>query len=350
MKKYLVTGGCGFIGSNYIRTVLDKEEDLHVVNLDKLTYAGNIQNLNGISSNNLTIVKGDICDVDLVNSLFEKHQFDTVVHFAAESHVDRSIEGPAKFIQTNVVGTLNLLEQSRIFINKTNNDNFRFLHVSTDEVYGSLGDDGKFLETTPYDPSSPYSASKAGSDHLVRAWNRTFGLPTLITNCSNNYGSYQFPEKLVPLMIINCLQGNPLPIYGKGENVRDWLFVGDHCDAIHTVLAKGEMGETYNIGGNNEIKNIDVVTIICSLLDEISPRKNGSSYSDLITFVKDRPGHDFRYAIDAGKIRNDLGWSPNESFETGIRKTIHWYLDNQNWWKAIQDNNYRQERLGVIKK
>ena len=350
MKKYLVTGGCGFIGSNYIRTVLDKEEDLHVVNLDKLTYAGNIQNLNGISSNNLTIVKGDICDVDLVNSLFEKHQFDTVVHFAAESHVDRSIEGPAKFIQTNVVGTLNLLEQSRIFINKTNNDNFRFLHVSTDEVYGSLGDDGKFLETTPYDPSSPYSASKAGSDHLVRAWNRTFGLPTLITNCSNNYGSYQFPEKLVPLMIINCLQGNPLPVYGKGENVRDWLFVGDHCDAIHTVLAKGEMGETYNIGGNNEIKNIDVVTIICSLLDEIYPRDNGSSYSDLITFVKDRPGHDFRYAIDAGKIRNDLGWSPNESFETGIRKTIHWYLDNQNWWKAIQDNNYRQERLGVIKK
>ena len=348
MKKCLVTGGCGFIGSNYIRTVLDREEDLHVVNLDKLTYAGNIQNLDGISSNNLTIVKGDICDVDLVNSLFEKHHFDTVVHFAAESHVDRSIEGPAEFIQTNVFGTLNLLEQSRIFINKTNNDNFRFLHVSTDEVYGSLGDDGKFLETTPYDPSSPYSASKAGSDHLVRAWNRTFGLPTLITNCSNNYGSYQFPEKLVPLMIINCLQGNPLPVYGKGENVRDWLFVEDHCDAIHTVLAKGEMGETYNIGGNNEIKNIDVVTIICSLLDEISPRENGSSYSDLITFVKDRPGHDFRYAIDAGKIQNDLGWSPNESFETGIRKTIHWYLDNQNWWKAIQNNNYRQERLGVI--
>ena len=348
MKKCLVTGGCGFIGSNYIRTALDREENLHVVNLDKLTYAGNIQNLDGISSNNLTIVKGDICDVDLVNSLFEKHHFGTVVHFAAESHVDRSIEGPAEFIQTNVVGTLNLLEQSRIFINKTNNDNFRFLHVSTDEVYGSLGDDGKFMETTPYDPSSPYSASKAGSDHLVRAWNRTFGLPTLITNCSNNYGSYQFPEKLVPLMIINCLQGNPLPVYGKGENVRDWLFVGDHCDAIHTVLANGEIGETYNIGGNNEIKNIDVVTIICSLLDEISPREDGSSYSDLITFVKDRPGHDFRYAIDAGKIQNDLGWSPNESFETGIRKTIHWYLDNQNWWKAIQDNNYRQERLGVI--
>ena len=349
MKKCLDTGGCGFIGSNYIRTVLDREEDLHVVNLDKLTYAGNIQNLNGISPDNLTIVKGDICDMDLVNSLFEKHQFDTVVHFAAESHVDRSIEGPAEFIQTNVVGTLNLLEQSRVFINKTNNDKFRFLHVSTDEVYGSLGDDGKFLESTPYDPSSPYSASKAGSDHLVRAWNRTFGLPTLITNCSNNYGSYQFPEKLIPLMIINCLQGNPLPVYGKGENVRDWLFVGDHCDAIHTVLAKGEIGETYNIGGNNEIKNIDVVTIICSLLDEISPRENGSSYSDLITFVKDRPGHDFRYAIDAGKIRNDLDWSPNESFETGIRKTIHWYLDNQNWWKAIQNNNYRQERLGVIK-
>jgi len=350
MKKCLVTGGCGFIGSNYIRTILEREENIHIVNLDKLTYAGNIQNLDGISSSNLTIVKGDICDVDLVNSLFEKHHFDTVVHFAAESHVDRSIEGPAEFIQTNVVGTLNLLEQSKAFVNKTNNENFRFLHVSTDEVYGSLGDDGKFLETTPYDPSSPYSASKAGSDHLVRAWNRTFGLPTLITNCSNNYGSYQFPEKLVPLMIINCLQGNPLPIYGKGENVRDWLFVDDHCDAIHTVLAKGKIGETYNIGGNNEIKNIDVVTIICSLLDEISPRKNGSSYANLISFVKDRPGHDFRYAINAEKIRNDLGWSPNESFETGIRKTIHWYLDNQNWWKAIQENNYRQERIGVIKK
>ena len=348
MKKCLVTGGCGFIGSNYIRYVLEKEDDLHIVNLDKLTYAGNRHNLDGIPETFHTFVEGDICDPELVKTLFNEHQFDTIVHFAAESHVDRSIEGPAEFIQTNVLGTLNLLEQSRLHFQHSNNDNFRFLHISTDEVYGSLGNHGKFLETTPYDPSSPYSASKAGSDHLVRSWNRTFGLPTLITNCSNNYGSYQFPEKLIPLMIINCLHGKPLPVYGQGENVRDWLYVRDHCDAIHTVLTSGPVGETYNIGGNNEIRNIDVVTTICDLLNEISPSENGSSYSDLITYVKDRPGHDFRYAIDAGKIQNNLGWSPKESFETGIRKTIHWYLDNQDWWRAIQDNTYRQERLGVI--
>jgi len=348
MKKCLVTGGCGFIGSNYIRYVLEKEDDLHIVNLDKLTYAGNRHNLDGIPETFHTFVEGDICDPELVKTLFNEHQFDTIVHFAAESHVDRSIEGPAEFIQTNVFGTLNLLEQSRLNFQHSNNDNFRFLHISTDEVYGSLGDHGKFLETTPYDPSSPYSASKAGSDHLVRSWNRTFGLPTLITNCSNNYGSYQFPEKLIPLMIINCLHGKPLPVYGQGENVRDWLYVRDHCEAIHTVLTSGTVGETYNIGGNNEIRNIDVVTTICDLLNEISPSENGSSYSDLITYVKDRPGHDFRYAIDAGKIQNNLGWSPKESFETGIRKTIHWYLDNQDWWRAIQDNTYRQERLGVI--
>ena len=348
MKKCLVTGGCGFIGSNYIRYVLEKEDDLHIVNLDKLTYAGNRHNLDGIPETFYTFVEGDICDPELVKTLFNEHQFNAVVHFAAESHVDRSIEGPAEFIQTNVLGTLNLLEQSRLHFQHLNNDNFRFLHISTDEVYGSLGDHGKFLETTPYDPSSPYSASKAGSDHLVRSWNRTFGLPTLITNCSNNYGSYQFPEKLIPLMIINCLHGKPLPVYGQGENVRDWLYVRDHCEAIHTVLISGTMGETYNIGGNNEIRNIDVVTTICDLLNEISPSENGSSYADLITYVKDRPGHDFRYAIDAGKIQNDLGWSPKESFETGIRKTIHWYLDNQDWWRAIQDNTYRQERLGVI--
>ena len=348
MKKCLVTGGCGFIGSNYIRYVLEKEDHLHIVNLDKLTYAGNRHNLDGIPETFHTFVEGDICDPELVKTLFNEHQFDTIVHFAAESHVDRSIEGPAEFIQTNVLGTLNLLEQSRLHFQHLNNDNFRFLHISTDEVYGSLGDHGKFLETTPYDPSSPYSASKAGSDHLVRSWNRTFGLPTLITNCSNNYGSYQFPEKLIPLMIINCLHGKPLPVYGQGENVRDWLYVRDHCEAIHTVLISGTMGETYNIGGNNEIRNIDVVRTICDLLNEISPSENGSSYSDLITYVKDRPGHDFRYAIDAGKIQNDLGWSPKESFETGIRKTIHWYLDNQDWWRAIQDNTYRQERLGVI--
>ena len=348
MKKCLVTGGCGFIGSNYIRYVLEKEDHLHIVNLDKLTYAGNRHNLDGIPETFHTFVEGDICDPELVKTLFNEHQFDTIVHFAAESHVDRSIEGPAEFIQTNVFGTLNLLEQSRLNFQHSNNDNFRFLHISTDEVYGSLGDHGKFLETTPYDPSSPYSASKAGSDHLVRSWNRTFGLPTLITNCSNNYGSYQFPEKLIPLMIINCLHGKPLPVYGQGENVRDWLYVRDHCEAIHTVLTSGTVGETYNIGGNNEIRNIDVVTTICDLLNEISPSENGSSYADLITYVKDRPGHDFRYAIDAGKIQNDLGWSPKESFETGIRKTIHWYLDNQDWWRAIQDNTYRQERLGVI--
>jgi len=338
MKKCLVTGGCGFIGSNYIRYVLEKEDHLHIVNLDKLTYAGNRHNLDGIPETFHTFVEGDICDPELVKTLFNEHQFDTIVHFAAESHVDRSIEGPAEFIQTNVLGTLNLLEQSRLHFQHSNNDNFRFLHISTDEVYGSLGDHGKFLETTPYDPSSPYSASKAGSDHLVRSWNRTFGLPTLITNCSNNYGSYQFPEKLIPLMIINCLHGKPLPVYGQGENVRDWLYVRDHCEAIHTVLTSGTVGETYNIGGNNEIRNIDVVTTICDLLNEISPSENGSSYSDLITYVKDRPGHDFRYAIDAGKIQNNLGWSPKESFETGIRKTIHWYLDNQDWWRAIQDN------------
>ena len=348
MKTILVTGGCGFIGSNFIYHLVEKDKPIHIVNLDKLTYAGNTQNLNDIPDTVHTLVEGDICDPNLVESLFNTHRFDSVVHFAAESHVDRSIDGPAKFIQTNVVGTLNLLEKSRAYCNYTDNKDFRFLHVSTDEVYGSLGDNGKFLETTPYDPSSPYSASKAGSDHLVRAWHRTFGLPVLITNCSNNYGPHQFPEKLIPLMIINCLHGKPLPVYGKGENVRDWLFVRDHCEAILTVLRKGKVGETYNIGGNNEIKNIDVIQIVCAVLDEILPRDNGLVYSELIHYVTDRPGHDFRYAIDATKIEKELGWSPMESFETGVRKTIQWYLDNRTWWKSIQDNTYRQERLGVI--
>ena len=348
MKTILVTGGCGFIGSNFIYHLVEKDKPIHIVNLDKLTYAGNTQNLNDIPDTVHTLVEGDICDPNLVESLFNTHRFDSVVHFAAESHVDRSIDGPAEFIQTNVVGTLNLLEKSRAYCNYTDNKDFRFLHVSTDEVYGSLGDNGKFLETTPYDPSSPYSASKAGSDHLVRAWHRTFGLPVLITNCSNNYGPHQFPEKLIPLMIINCLHGKPLPVYGKGENVRDWLFVRDHCEAILTVLRKGKVGETYNIGGNNEIKNIDVIQIVCAVLDEILPRDNGLVYSELIHYVTDRPGHDFRYAIDATKIEKELGWSPMESFETGVRKTIQWYLDNRTWWKSIQDNTYRQERLGVI--
>lgn len=348
MKTILVTGGCGFIGSNFIYHLVEKDKPIHIVNLDKLTYAGNTQNLNDIPDTVHTLVEGDICDPNLVESLFNTHRFDSVVHFAAESHVDRSIDGPAEFIQTNVVGTLNLLEKSRAYCNSTDNKDFRFLHVSTDEVYGSLGDNGKFLETTPYDPSSPYSASKAGSDHLVRAWHRTFGLPVLITNCSNNYGPHQFPEKLIPLMIINCLHGKPLPVYGKGENVRDWLFVRDHCEAILTVLRKGKVGETYNIGGNNEIKNIDVIQIVCAVLDEILPRDNGLVYSELIHYVTDRPGHDFRYAIDATKIEKELGWAPMESFETGVRKTIQWYLDNRTWWKSIQNNTYRQERLGVI--
>jgi len=348
MKTYLITGGCGFIGSNFVRFILEREPEATIINLDKLTYAGNIHNLDGISNSRYHFVHGDICDSELVAKLFNDHQFDGVVHFAAESHVDRSIDGPAEFVQTNIVGTLNLLEQSREYLNKEEKSNFRFLHVSTDEVYGTLGDKGKFFESTPYDPSSPYSASKAGSDHLARAWHRTYGLPVLVTNCSNNYGAYQFPEKLIPLMIINCLHRKPLPVYGKGENVRDWLFVTDHCEAIHTVLTSGQVGETYNIGGNNEIKNIDVVLTICSLLDEMSPREDGSKYSKLITYVQDRPGHDFRYAIDATKINQELGWSPKESFETGIRKTIDWYLNNREWWQAIQDNTYRQERLGVL--
>ena len=326
MKKILVTGGCGFIGSNYIHQVFEKGRDIHLVNLDKMTYAGNIHNLNGIPDTFHTFVEGDICDADLVKSLFKKYQFDAVVHFAAESHVDRSIEGPAEFIQTNVVGTLNLLEQSRLFYQHSNSDNFRFLHISTDEVYGSLGEHGKFQETTPYDPSSPYSASKAGSDHLVRAWNRTFGLPILITNCSNNYGSYQFPEKLIPLMIINCLHGKPLPVYGKGENVRDWLYVRDHCEAIHSVLTTGTVGETYNIGGRNEKNNLYIADKICTILDQMKPKKMGS-YKEQITFVKDRPGHDLRYAIDASKIENELGWKADENFDTGIVKTIEWYID-----------------------
>ncbi|MDC0646028.1 dTDP-glucose 4,6-dehydratase [bacterium] len=348
MKKILVTGGCGFIGSNYIHHVFKNANDTHIINLDKMTYAGNIYNLEGLPNSFHTFVEGDICDSGLLKTLFETHQFNSVVHFAAESHVDRSIDGPLEFIETNVVGTLKLLEQSRAYYNESNHNDFRFLHVSTDEVYGSLGESGKFLETTPYDPSSPYSASKAGSDHLVRAWHRTFGLPTLITNCSNNYGSYQFPEKLIPLMIINCLHGKPLPVYGKGDNIRDWLYVRDHCDAIHTVLEKGKVGDTYNIGGNNEIMNIDVVKTICSLLNRISPKEDGSQYEDLISYVTDRPGHDFRYAIDATKIKRELGWEPNESFDSGIQKTIQWYLDNSSWWRAIQDKSYQQERLGVI--
>jgi len=295
--------------------------------------------------------QGDICDQELVQELFILHKPDVVVNFAAESHVDRSIDGPGDFVKTNISGTYVLLQEALRYYRSLNNDQqsrFRFHHISTDEVFGSLEEDGFFTEETSYDPSSPYSASKAASDHLVRAWQRTYGLPVIISNCSNNYGPYQFPEKLIPLMIINCLNEKPLPVYGTGENIRDWLFVDDHCDAIHTIIEKGEIGETYNIGGNNEIQNIDIVKTICNLLDNIRPSENLKSYQELITFVKDRPGHDLRYAIDSSKLQNKLGWSPKETFETGIRKTIDWYLDNKTWWQEIQNNTYQQERLGVL--
>ena len=350
MKKMLVTGGCGFIGSNFIRYILNVDSSIKIINLDKLTYAGNRLNLSGLSKNRHKLIIGDVCDSNLIDQLFLKYKFDVVVHFAAESHVDRSIDGPINFIQTNVIGTLVMLESARKFIQDLKIKNFRFIHISTDEVYGSLSETGKFTESTSYDPSSPYSASKASSDHIVRAWNRTYGLPILITNCSNNYGPYQFPEKLIPLTIINCLKNKALPIYGKGENIRDWLFVEDHCDAIYNVLKDGEVGETYNIGGNNEIKNLDIVLIICKLMDEIKPRKDKKPFSDLIQYVEDRPGHDFRYAIDANKIKSKLGWTPSESFQSGIKKTIEWYLNNQEWLESIYDNTYRQSRLGILRK
>ena len=343
--KILVTGGCGFIGSNYVLKQVKRNNP--VLNLDKLTYAGNTENLSNIIEDpNYSFIQGDICDTDCVTGAIDQFQPEAIVHFAAESHVDRSIDEPMSFANTNIIGTATLLQAALKYGEIKKND-FRFLHVSTDEVFGSLGENGFFTESTPYDPSSPYSASKAGSDHLVRAWQRTYGFPGLITNCSNNYGPYQFPEKLIPLMIANCLDGKPLPVYGKGENIRDWLYVKDHCDAIDTVLRQGQIGETYNIGGNTEIRNIDIVKSICLILDELRPRSNGDPYKNLITYVKDRPGHDYRYAIDASKIKNDLGWKPKETFETGIRKTIKWYLDNEVWWKRIQNGTYNQERLGL---
>ena len=349
MQTILVTGGCGFIGSNFIRLTLEKDSLINIVNFDKLTYSGNLLNLADISSSRYAMIKGDICNKKSLELLFSKYNFDFVIHFAAESHVDRSIDSARKFIQTNIIGTFNLLEVSRKHYLKSKNKNFKFLHISTDEVYGSIENNGKFNESSPYDPSSPYSASKAGADHLVRAWNRTYGLPIMITNCSNNYGPYQFPEKLIPLTIINAIGNKSLPVYGKGDNIRDWLYVDDHCNAIWTVLSHGIIGTTYNIGGNQEMKNIDTVINICNQLDNILPRNNGSLYSDLITFVKDRPGHDFRYAIDANKIRSELGWAPKESFESGIKKTINWYINNTKWWQDIMNNNYQQERLGLIK-
>jgi len=349
--KIFITGGAGFIGGNFVlKQVL--QEGNKVLNFDKLTYAGNLDTLKDVENHpNYQFIQGDICQRNDIEKALSQFHPDVIVNFAAESHVDRSIDKPFDFIQTNVVGTAVLLDETNNYyktIPAESKRKFCFLHVSTDEVYGTLGDNDYFTEKTAYDPSSPYSASKASSDHLVRAWNKTFGLPVLITNCSNNYGPYQFPEKLIPLMILNCMSEKPLPVYGKGDNVRDWLYVEDHCDAIYSVLTNGGIGSTYNIGGNNEIQNIDIVKIICRKMDELLPRINGTKYEELITYVADRPGHDFRYAIDASKIENELGWLSKESFETGIEKTILWYLDNKEWWESIQNNSYKQERLGVV--
>jgi dTDP-glucose 4,6-dehydratase len=341
----LVTGGAGFIGSNFVLDWLERHDEPIVV-LDSLTYAGNLENLAVIRSDaRMRFIHGDICDAPLVQGLFATHRPRAIVHFAAESHVDRSIHGPGAFIRTNVEGTFTLLEAARTHfgsISGPEREAFRFLHVSTDEVYGSLGaNDPPFSEVTPYAPNSPYSASKAASDHLVRAWHHTYGLPTLTTNCSNNYGPFQFPEKLIPLMVLNALEGKPLPVYGDGQNVRDWLFVRDHCAAIREVLLKGRVGEIYNIGGKNEMKNIEIVEAICSLLDELRPKRSGS-YADQVTFVKDRPGHDRRYAIDVGKIEAELGWTPAVNFSSGIRRTIEWYLSHSTWVKSVQSGAYRQ--------
>ncbi|WP_303720242.1 dTDP-glucose 4,6-dehydratase [Malonomonas rubra] len=343
MKNVLVTGGCGFIGSNFVQFVLSQLKDCRLVNLDKLTYAGNLKNLVEIEDDPCyRFVQGDICDADLVNQLFADEQIDTVVHFAAESHVDRSISGPAAFIQTNIGGTFTLLEAARNAWNGSF-EGKRFLHVSTDEVYGSLGDTGLFTETTAYDPRSPYSASKASSDHLVSAYYHTYGLPTLMTNCSNNYGPYHFPEKLIPLIINNALNGKDLPVYGDGKNVRDWLYVKDHCAAILAVLQKGEVGQTYNVGGNNEKQNIEIVQSICDILDQkVGLLPSGESRRSLIKFVTDRPGHDRRYAIDASKIKNQLGWEPSVTFEEGILMTVDWYLANPEWVASVVDGSYRE--------
>jgi dTDP-glucose 4,6-dehydratase len=340
----LITGGAGFIGSNFVHHWCHQYPQHRVIVLDALTYAGNRQTLADLEGkDNFRFVQGDICDRELIDSLLREEQIGMVAHFAAESHVDRSILGPGAFVQTNVVGTFTLLESFRQYWNeKGQPQGDRFLHVSTDEVYGSLEpDDPAFTETTPYSPNSPYSASKAGSDHLARAYFHTYGMPTIITNCSNNYGPYHFPEKLIPLMCINILLGKPLPVYGDGQNVRDWLYVGDHCQALETVLHKGKAGETYNIGGNNEVKNLELVTLLCQLMDELAPDLPIKPASQLITFVKDRAGHDRRYAIDATKIRTELGWTPQETVEQGLRKTIQWYLENPDWWQPLLSEDYK---------
>ena len=351
-KTILVTGGAGFIGSAVIRNILSST-DFTVVNVDKLTYAGNVDSIPDADSNKrYHLEKIDICDKSAIESIFEKYKPNAVMHLAAESHVDRSIDSPDEFMQTNIMGTFNLLVAARSYFQTLDDDaksNFRFHHISTDEVYGDLeGVDDLFTEQTSYAPSSPYSASKASSDHLVRAWGRTYGLPIIITNCSNNYGPYHFPEKLIPHVILNAISGQPLPIYGNGSQIRDWLYVEDHAQALLQVVTEGEVGETYNIGGHNEKKNIEVVEAICDLLEELAPNKPSGvvHYRDLITFVKDRPGHDARYAIDASKIERKLGWVPEESFETGLRKTVQWYLENKQWWERVLSGAYRLERIG----
>jgi len=347
--KILITGGAGFIGSAVIRHII-KERDYSVLNVDKLTYAGNLESLKEVSDNErYSFSKTDICDKSGLKKLFEQFQPDAVMHLAAESHVDRSIDGPGAFIQTNIIGTYTMVETAFEYfstLSDSKKENFRFHHISTDEVYGSLGEKGLFSETTPYDPRSPYSASKASSDHLVSAWFHTYGFPILITNCSNNYGPYHFPEKLIPLVVLNALHEKELPIYGKGDNIRDWLYVEDHAKAILRVVEKGIPGETYNVGGRNERTNLEVVQTICKTLDKLRPLSTGKKYEELITFVKDRPGHDKRYAIDATKLENELGWQAEENFDTGIQKTIEWYLDNEWWWRPIRENKYSGERLG----
>ena len=349
--KVLVTGGAGFIGSAVVRHIIKNTQD-EVLNIDKLTYAGNLESLAEVDQDpKYQFAQIDICDAEALTQAFLTFQPNLIMHLAAESHVDRSIDGPAEFITTNIVGTYTLLEVARKYwmqLNEQEKQQFRFHHISTDEVYGDLdGTDDLFTETTSYAPSSPYSASKASSDHLVRAWHRTYNFPVIVTNCSNNYGPYHFPEKLIPLVILNALDGKPLPVYGKGNQIRDWLYVEDHARALYKVVTEGEIGETYNIGGHNEKQNIEVVKTICKILDELKPQANHEAYDKLITFVKDRPGHDLRYAIDASKIANELGWKPKETFETGIRKTVEWYLNNMEWYRRVQDGSYQRERLGV---
>lgn len=349
--KILVTGGAGFIGSAVIRHIIHNTDD-EVLNIDKLTYAGNLESLKEVDKNSrYTFQQIDICDKEALEQAFDSFKPNLVMHLAAESHVDRSIDGPAEFINTNIVGTYHLLEVARQYwqnLDDLDKQQFKFHHISTDEVYGDLeGTTDLFTETTPYAPSSPYSASKASSDHLVRAWHRTYGFPILVTNCSNNYGPYHFPEKLIPLVILNALDSKALPVYGKGNQIRDWLYVEDHARALYKVVTEGKIGETYNIGGHNEKQNIEVVKTICHILDELKPQANDQPYESLIKFVKDRPGHDLRYAIDARKIANELNWTPTETFDSGIRKTVEWYLNNMEWCSRVQDGSYQRERLGA---